>query len=54
NGFKLQEGRFMLDIRKKFFSVRVVRQWNRLPREVVDAPSLEAFKAKLDGALSSL
>ena len=54
NGFKLEEGRFRLGIRKKFFPVRVVRHWNRLPSEAVDAPSLEAFKAKLDGALSNL
>ena len=54
NGFKLEEGRFRLDIRKKIFTVRVVRHCNRLPREVVDAPSLEAFKARLDGALSNL
>ena len=54
NGFKLEEGRFRLDIRKKFFTVRVMRHWNRLPREVVDAPSLKAFKARLDGALSNL
>ncbi|KFQ78554.1 hypothetical protein N337_12272, partial [Phoenicopterus ruber ruber] len=54
NGFKLKEGRFRLDVRKKFFTMRVVRHWNRLPKEAVDAPSLEAFKARLDGALSNL
>jgi len=54
NGFKLKEGRFRLDFRKKFIVMRVVRHWNRLPREVVDAPSLEVFKAGLNGALSSL
>ena len=53
NGFKLEESRFRLDVRKKFFIVKV-RHWSRLPREAVDAPSLEAFKARLDGALSNL
>ncbi|KFP22080.1 hypothetical protein Z169_14264, partial [Egretta garzetta] len=54
NGFKLNQGRFRLDIRKKFFTMMMVKHWNRLPREVVEAPSLEAFKARLDGALSNL
>ncbi|KGL93674.1 hypothetical protein N301_12559, partial [Charadrius vociferus] len=54
NGFKLEEGRFRLDIRKKFFTVRVARHWDRLPGEAVDAPSLEVFKARLDGALGNL
>ncbi|KFW88633.1 hypothetical protein N305_05000, partial [Manacus vitellinus] len=54
NGFKLKEGRFRLNIRKKFFTVSMVRHWNWLPREAVDAPSLKAFKVRLDGALSNL
>ncbi|KFP21073.1 hypothetical protein Z169_00523, partial [Egretta garzetta] len=54
NGFKLKQGRFRLDIRKKFFTMRVVKHWNRSPREVVEAPSLETSKARLDGALSNL
>ncbi|KFP23050.1 hypothetical protein Z169_13324, partial [Egretta garzetta] len=54
NGFKLKKGRFRLDIRKKFFTIRVVKHWNRFPREVVEAPSLKTFKARLDGALSNL
>ncbi|KFM00855.1 hypothetical protein AS27_00224, partial [Aptenodytes forsteri] len=54
NGFKLKGGTFRLDIRKKFFAMRVVKHWHRLPREVGDAPSLETFKVRLDGALSNL
>ena len=54
NGFKLKEGRLRLDVRRKFFAIRVVKQWNSLLREVVDAPSLETFKVRLDGALSNL
>ena len=54
NGFKLEEGRFRLDIRKKLFTVKVVRHWHRLPREVVNAPSLETSKARMDEAVSNL
>ena len=43
-----------MDVRKKFFTVWVVRHWNTLPREVADAPALETFKVRLDGALSNL
>ena len=54
NGLKLRQGKFTLDIRRKFFTQRVVAHWNKLPKEVVDVPSLEAFKARLDVALGSL
>ena len=54
NGFKMEEGRFRVDIRKKFFTLRMMRHLNILPREVVYSPTLETFKARLDGALSNL
>jgi len=54
NGLKLKYGKFRLDVRMKFFIQRAVRHWHRLPREAVDASSLGALKARLDGVLGSL
>ncbi|KFW72379.1 hypothetical protein AS28_00767, partial [Pygoscelis adeliae] len=54
NGSKLHQGRFRLDIRRHFFTERVVKPWNRLPGEVVDAPSLSVFKRHLDNALNNM
>jgi len=54
DGFKLKEGRFRLDIGKKFFTLRVVEHCHRLPGEVVDAPSLETFQVRLDRAPSNM
>ena len=54
NGSKLHQGRFRLDIGNHFFTKRVVKPWNRLPREVVDAPSPQAFQRHLDNALHNI
>ncbi|KFR10765.1 hypothetical protein N306_15064, partial [Opisthocomus hoazin] len=54
NGHKLKHRKFRLEVRKTFFTMRVGKHWHRLPTEVVDAPSLETFKVRLDQALSNL
>jgi len=54
NGHKLKHGKFRLNMRKNFFPLRVTEPWNRLPRGVVESPSLELFKTRLDKVLCNL
>jgi len=54
DGHKPKQRKFRLNMRKNFFPLRVTEHWNRLPREVVESPSLEIFKPHLDKILCSL
>jgi len=54
NRHKLKHRKFRLDMRKNFLTLRVTEHWNRLPRDIMESPSLEIFKTRLDKVLCSL
>ncbi|KFV42421.1 hypothetical protein N341_12812, partial [Tyto alba] len=54
DGYMLLLGRFLLDTRRKFFTIRMISHWNHLPREMVDSPTLDTFKIQLDRVLGHL
>jgi len=54
NGLELHQGKFRLDIKNNFFTERVLKHWNKLPREVMESPSQEAFKKRADIALQDM